>query len=234
MSRTVPPQRFDAIVRAASTVFLEQGYRRTQMADVAERLGVAKGTLYLYVESKEALFEQVVLYADRAEPIPLPRDLPVKSPRSGALLRALRRRLRSESTLPALAAALVRRRTLYTRSEVEEIVRELVRLLARHRVAIKLLDRCAADYPELAGLWFSGGRFGVVRQLERYLASRIAQGRLPRVADAAVSARLVLETAVFWAVHRHWDPAPQEVSEELAEAAVVEFVARALIGEGSS
>ena len=46
----------------------------------------------------------------------------------------------------------------------------------------------------------------------------------------AVSARLVLETAAFWAVHRHWDPAPQAVSDELAEAATIEFVTRALLG----
>jgi AcrR family transcriptional regulator len=34
------------------------------MADVAEALGVAKGTLYLCVESKEALFDAVLRYAD--------------------------------------------------------------------------------------------------------------------------------------------------------------------------
>jgi AcrR family transcriptional regulator len=51
--RQIPEDRFDQLVDCATKVFVEQGYRRTQMADVAEVMGVAKGTLYLYVESKE-------------------------------------------------------------------------------------------------------------------------------------------------------------------------------------
>ena len=110
MARSTPPDRFDALIRAATAVFLRQGYRRTQMADVAEELGVAKGTLYLYVESKEALFEQALLHADRAEPIPLPRTLPIPTPRPGGTLRKVKQRMLRETALPALAAALRRRR----------------------------------------------------------------------------------------------------------------------------
>ena len=36
---------------AATDVFIERGYRQTQMADVARAMGVAKGTVYLYVVS---------------------------------------------------------------------------------------------------------------------------------------------------------------------------------------
>ena len=51
------------------------------------------------------------------------------------------------------------------------------------------------------------------------------------MADARVTARIVLETVVFWAVHRHWDPSPQLVDEQVAEEAVVHFVLRALSKE---
>lgn len=233
MARPIPPQRFDALVRAASAVFLREGYRRTQMADVAAELGVAKGTLYLYVESKEALFEQALLHADRAEPIPLPRALPLATPPAGSTLRKVRQRMRREAVLPALEAALARRRAKDSRAEVEGIVRELLRLLAAHRIAIKLFDRCAPEYPALASLWFSAGRGGLVALLERYLRARIAARQFAPVADAAVTARFVLELAVFWAVHRHWDPAPsrEALSDRAIEAAVVEFVSRALHGD---
>ena len=50
------------------------------MEDVANALGVAKGTLYLYVESKEALFDLVIRHADRPGTEP---DFPVKSPKPG-------------------------------------------------------------------------------------------------------------------------------------------------------
>ncbi|GAB4189402.1 MAG: hypothetical protein OHK0022_01670 [Roseiflexaceae bacterium] len=55
MARTADPGKRDAILLAARAVFLERGYLQTRMSDIAERAGVATGTLYLYFDSKEAL-----------------------------------------------------------------------------------------------------------------------------------------------------------------------------------
>jgi len=41
----------------------------------------------------------------------------------------------------------------------------------------------------------------------------------------------VLETLVFWAVHRHWDPSPQAVDEGSARRTVLCFLAAALVKE---
>ena len=233
MARPVPPERFDALIRAATSVFLEQGFRRTQMADIAEALGVAKGTLYLYVESKEALFDRVLEHADRTAAIPLPRALPVPPPRAGSTLRRLRARLARDARLPALRAALARRKAPDSRAEVDAIVRELFRLLAAHRIGIKLLDRCGRDFPELGALWSQAGRGGIVALLERYLRSRIASRQLAPLTDAALTARMTLEIAAQWAVHRHWDPVPgpRPFDETQVENGVAEFVSRALHGD---
>ena len=48
------------IVAAALGVFAEKGFAASRLDDVAERAGVAKGTIYLYFETKEALFEAAV------------------------------------------------------------------------------------------------------------------------------------------------------------------------------
>ena len=73
MARQTPPDRLPQLIACATRVFIEQGYRRTQMDDVAAALGVAKGTLYLYVESKEALFDLVLpLLSEGLGPIALP------------------------------------------------------------------------------------------------------------------------------------------------------------------
>src|SRR3989449_4338039 len=48
------------IVAAALEVFGERGFAATKLADVARRAGVTKGTVYLYFDSKEALFKAVV------------------------------------------------------------------------------------------------------------------------------------------------------------------------------
>ena len=48
------------IVAAALEVFGERGFAATKLADVARHAGVTKGTVYLYFDSKEALFKAVV------------------------------------------------------------------------------------------------------------------------------------------------------------------------------
>ena len=48
------------IVAAALQVFVERGYAATRLEEVARRAGVTKGTVYLYFDSKEALFKAVV------------------------------------------------------------------------------------------------------------------------------------------------------------------------------
>lgn len=51
------PQELTA---AALELFTERGSAATRLEDIAARAGVSKGTLYLYFDSKEALFEAVI------------------------------------------------------------------------------------------------------------------------------------------------------------------------------
>jgi AcrR family transcriptional regulator len=101
MARQIPPGRLPELLEAATRVFIDQGYSRTQMADVAEALGVAKGTLYLYVESKEALFDLACRHADTP---PAPGEappFPIRAPKAGATLRYVREELRSSKSCPS-------------------------------------------------------------------------------------------------------------------------------------
>jgi AcrR family transcriptional regulator len=227
--RAIPDSRFDELLEAATAVFLEQGYRRTQIADVAARMGLAKGSVYTYVESKEALFDCVLRHADRSGRVELPDELPVRTPPRGATLALLEKRLAEEGALPSLTAALARRRVANVRGELEAILGELYDGLARNRFAIRLVERCAPDYPELARIWYRAGREGLLSRLEHYLADRAGRGRLRRFESGAVAARIVLETLVFWAVHRHRDPAPQAVDEAAAKRTALAFLTSALV-----
>ena len=49
------------ILEAALTVFSARGFAAAKLDDVAKQAGVSKGTLYLYFQSKEALFEAMAL-----------------------------------------------------------------------------------------------------------------------------------------------------------------------------
>jgi len=52
--------RPEEILDAALQLFTEKGFSSTRMVDVAKAAGISKGTLYLYFDSKEAIFRDVV------------------------------------------------------------------------------------------------------------------------------------------------------------------------------
>jgi AcrR family transcriptional regulator len=68
MERAHTPRRWERrkearpaeIVAAALQLFSDRGFAATRLDDVATVAGVSKGTVYLYFESKEQLFEAVV------------------------------------------------------------------------------------------------------------------------------------------------------------------------------
>ncbi len=57
--RTPVADKREAILRAATRVFAENGYFNSKVADVAREAGVADGTVYLYFKSKEEILRSI-------------------------------------------------------------------------------------------------------------------------------------------------------------------------------
>lgn len=232
MARRIPEDRFDQLVDAATEVFIARGYRLTQMSDVAEAVGVAKGTLYGYVESKEALFALCLFHADRSGMMERPHTLPVPTPRRGELAAAVKQALAEQSIPPALAAAVSRERADDPRAELEQVVRELYGTLERLHKAIKLIDRCV-DHPELGEIWQRSGREAPRAALARWLERRMAAGQLRPFRNVRLAARMVIEVCSTWAIHIKWDRSPEDFDPDEARENVVDFLVAALAAPGA-
>lgn len=115
--------KLQAILAAAFDVFTEKGFADTRLDEVAARAGVAKGTIYLYVPSKTALFEELVRST-------------IRSPIEGMGAQIAATDLPLETTL----------RLLFTR------IREEV-LETRRREIVRLIISEAGRFPELAELY---------------------------------------------------------------------------------
>src|SRR5947208_16917688 len=48
------------VTEAAIEIFWQKGYRAASIQDVAEKVGVLKGSLYYYIESKEDLLWRII------------------------------------------------------------------------------------------------------------------------------------------------------------------------------
>jgi AcrR family transcriptional regulator len=58
MPKVVPEYKQQAknrIIQQATELFIEQGYKKTKMTEIAKKLGVSKGAIYQYFNSKEEL-----------------------------------------------------------------------------------------------------------------------------------------------------------------------------------
>ena len=204
------------------------------MADIARVMGVSSGSLYNYVESKEALFFLVI---DRGFTIPPSREppsLPVRTPPPGALSKRILERFRTEGTIYSLAAALKLPCAEEPSAELEAIVREFYEITYRTAHLTAMLDRSAHDMPELAGLFYGKMRGGLVSRLTRLIESRIAAGQYRSVAHPAVAARLIIETVGYFARNRRGDPASEDISDEAAEETTVDFVVNSLLAKRRS
>lgn len=231
MARSHPPDFLDRLVAEATAVFAAKGYARTRMADVADALGVAPGTLYSYVEGKEALFFLVVDRGGQPDPIPLPETLPVETPPEGRIAERLRTRIVETFTLPRLDAALEREEVVDPAEELEAVVRELYERTEQTRGPAAAIERSALDLPDVFQVFFVKTRRELLRRLTEYVRRRVAGGAFAPVPDARAAARFVLETVTLFARHRHTDPDPQPVSDDAFRETTVQLVVRALLDE---
>lgn len=52
--------RRGAVLEAALRVFSDKGYQKTRIADIIEEASIARGTFYLYFDSKNAIFHELL------------------------------------------------------------------------------------------------------------------------------------------------------------------------------
>src|SRR6202043_297981 len=53
-------ERWAELIETATQVFYEKGYDGASLQDIAERLGMLKGSLYYYIQTKEDLLFEVI------------------------------------------------------------------------------------------------------------------------------------------------------------------------------
>lgn len=228
MPRTTPPDRLSKLLDAAAAAFVEHGFQRTQMDDIAERLGVSKGTVYRAVDSKETLFAAVVAWGDRPDDLPADGLAPTVAPAEVAT--------RVAGELARDVAGLDLARIVATRArlsagglgdEIEQITLDPYRLMHSRRTAIMVLDRCADELAELAEVWFGDGRYALVDLWHDYLELR--SRHLSIDVDTAIVARTIVEVITTWAVKMPWDPAPRPYGDDTGPACAT-MIRHLLIG----
>ncbi len=225
MPRKPGPDRLRDIAAAATDEFGRSGYRATRTAEVARKAGVSTGSLFTYVESKEALFHLVFLAGFGH---PEPGQLPIPTPAPGETIEVIAEGLRSDQ-VPRFRTALKQDAPTDVREELRGILEERYDMLDRLWPLLAVIERCAADLPDLEAFYFGNARLRYFHQLTRYLERRTAAGYLRAMPDAAVAARIITESLTWFAWKRRQGRDAALYDDDRVRQTVAEFICDALI-----
>lgn len=196
-------RRRQAIIQAATEVFVRHGYLGATTDEVAARASVSKQTLYKYFADKQQLFAQVIL--DTA--------IQVVEELSSAVASTVRDAQDVGTALRDLADGFLR----------GLLQPDVIRL---RRLVIAEADR----FPEVARAWFDRGfdrTMGIVGEALRSLADR---GLLRNLSDPTVAAYqfagLVMYQPMNQVMFAGTDaPPPADTLDHIADSAVEVFLA---------
>jgi AcrR family transcriptional regulator len=192
-----------AILDAAATIFLRQGYLGTSMDEIATRAGVSKQTVYKHFADKERLFVEIVV-ATVDE---------ISDPVHEEVLQLL------ESSRPALER------------DLRELAGRLLARVLQPRVVElrRLVIGEASRFPELGRAFYERGPWRTIDALAQAFEGLAARGVLrlddPRLAAAQFN-WLVMSMAINAAMFLGEDAIPREAEmRSIVDGAARTFVA---------
>ncbi|HEX3918670.1 MAG TPA: helix-turn-helix domain-containing protein [Caulobacteraceae bacterium] len=212
------------IARAALAAFIQGGYRLTQIAHVADRLGVSVGSIYRYVESKEALFHLAALESLDRLPDGLP--VPFKVAGSAETVTVLTEMIAEDPLWPTVRSIVGRPPTADAKAEAQAIAGELYDVISARGAFINLLDRCAQDIPELAEVFDQRIRRRLMGDIVTWVV-RLGVVAGGGRAEAEALARGAMEAVSWLAKNRPGDRTAGAISDAQARAAAVRIFANA-------
>jgi TetR/AcrR family transcriptional regulator, cholesterol catabolism regulator len=125
--------RRNELTRQAARLFAEKGYHGTSIGEIAEALGVQKGSLYAHIRSKQDLLYETMLEGARAFHAGLDA-IPEELPATEKIRLALRSHLRVVADQLDVATVFVQEWRYLEGERREEILRERRRYEKRIRV----------------------------------------------------------------------------------------------------
>lgn len=179
---------------------MADGYRQARIDVIAQRAGVSVGTVYRYVEGKEALFELVVRHA-AGDMAVMAAPKPFRAGQAAALVLPLRTRLTAAAPLDRLRVAVSSDCPMDGAGEFAAIVRAVYHWYVSYGDVLSLIAQCARDRPELAAM-DDALRRDLHALLTRYVDRRMAAGMIRSLPDANLVARAVTTNCAAFAAER--------------------------------
>lgn len=215
-------QRIQAIADAATRLFLQQGYAKTQISHIAKAVGVSVGTIYLDFTGKKEIMHFIL----KCTVDPSFANQEFKRPITDELFAGLENEIievfqRSESDFEKY---LERDMSGYS---FEMLISDAFDLLARYAVGCLFIEKNQFDFKNLAE-HYKLYRKHFLDTMMRYIEAFIGQGTIRPLEHLELSTTLIIEILSWWAMDiRYTSFETQDISLDMAKQVCMDNIVSA-------
>lgn len=203
--------RIQAITEAATSLFLKQGYSKTQISHIAKAVGVSVGTIYHDFVGKKEIMHYILKCTIQPEFA----DEMIETPISEEHFTGLEQEIVQifEESAEVFQKPL---KDQFTDYSFASLMSDTFDLLSRYAAGCLFIEKNQYDFPFLAKRYKSY-RKAFFSTMEAYLHAYMEKGMIRALDDVKLTTILIVETLSWWAMDIRYTSF--ETSDISAEAA---------------
>lgn len=187
--------RLQAIYGAASSLFIHQGYMRTQMKDIARAIGLSTGMLYVYFKGKKEILDFILKCTVAPDFIHQEFQYPI----DGRLFAGLSDEIMAvlNENRQRFGAPLLHQAEDYP---FARMLSDAFDTIARYGTGCLVLEKNTNDIGPLGG-YYRSYRKDFFNHMLSYVKLYLANGQLRSVRYPELTAQQMIETLAWWGMH---------------------------------
>ena len=211
--------RIKSITDAATYLFLQQGYSKTQISHIAKAVGVSVGTIYLDFAGKKEIMHFVLKCT--IDPAFINQNF--ERPITDDLFVGLENDIIAvfEKTGSDFAKHLVNKAVDY---DLETLVSDAFDILAQYAVGCLFIEKNQYDFKFLAE-HYRAYRKKFLKTMTQYLTAFVESGKVRPLEQLELTTTLIIEILSWWAMDiRYTSFETQDIPPELAKKICIDNI----------
>lgn len=185
--------RLDLFYAAGSHLFINKGYARTQMKDIAQQIGLSTGMIYQYFKSKNDLLDFIIKCTIEPSYLNQAFDYPIQS----QLFEQLDQEIDDAFEKNAIDFSKGMENSDYS---LAEMFSDAYDVIAKYGVGCLIIEHNVEDLPKLAESYRTFREI-YYKQVYQYVERFINEGQMRQVEDKHYTTRTIIEILAFWGMH---------------------------------
>lgn len=187
--------RLQTIYDAASSLFINKGYMRTQMKDIAKEIGLSTGMLYVYFKGKKDILDFILKCTIDPDFIQQEFQFPIDQRFFEGLSNEIIAVLNESHA--KFSQPLTKKAKGYS---FEQMISDAFDTIAQYGTGCLVLEKNINDVGELGG-FYQKYRKEFFDNILRYVNIYLNKGEMRAVKYPELTSQQIIETIAWWGMH---------------------------------